>query len=266
MILDYNNKRYGINPDKFYDLSIPLNFNEKQLRVHDIPEASVHSLEVGTENGGSYNWSVYILAPHSHCTHSESVNHIASNGPTINEIKLSQFIPATLITVTPTKNSKLKESYNPELDQTDIVITQQILKDKLNSTQQQFHNALIIRTTPNNPEKIFQDYQKSNVPFFTNEAIKYLNSLNIQHILIDLPSLDRMQDTGTLSNHHLFWNVPLKSRAISESSHTQKSITELIYVPDDIPDGNYFLNLQIANISGDASPCRPLLFPIHLED
>jgi len=38
------------------------------------------------------------------------------------------------------------------------------------------------------------------------------------------------------------------------------TITELIYVPNEIDDGPYLLNLQIAPFTSDASPSRPLLF------
>jgi len=36
-------------------------------------------------------------------------------------------------------------------------------------------------------------------------------------------------------------------------------MTELINVPDDVPDGRYLLNLQIAPFEADAAPSRPVL-------
>ena len=46
-------------------------------------------------------------------------------------------------------------------------------------------------------------------------------------------------------------------------------MTELIYVPEEIPDGRYLLNLQIADFTSDAAPSRPVLFRLdelsHLE-
>jgi hypothetical protein len=36
----------------------------------------------------------------------------------------------------------------------------------------------------------------------------------------------------------------------------------MIYVPDEISDGEYLLNLQIAPFVSDASPSRPVLFKI----
>jgi hypothetical protein len=38
------------------------------------------------------------------------------------------------------------------------------------------------------------------------------------------------------------------------------TITELAFVPDDVKDGLYLLNLQVAPFDNDAAPSRPLLF------
>ena len=77
----------------------------------------------------------------------------------------------------------------------------------------------------------------------------------VQHLLIDLPSVDREEDGGALAAHHLFWNVPA-------DPNFKKTITELVYVPNEIPDGNYLLNLQVSNFANDAAPSRPMLFDL----
>jgi hypothetical protein len=40
------------------------------------------------------------------------------------------------------------------------------------------------------------------------------------------------------------------------------TITEMIYVPDEVLDGSYVLNLQIASFENDASPSKPILYQI----
>jgi hypothetical protein len=40
----------------------------------------------------------------------------------------------------------------------------------------------------------------------------------------------------------------------------EATITEMIYVPDNVADGSYLLNLQIA--SNDASPSKPVLYSV----
>jgi len=46
---------------------------------------------------------------------------------------------------------------------------------------------------------------------------------------------------------------------VNEQSRIDSTITELIYVPNEVLDGAYLLNLQIAPFESDASPSRPLL-------
>ena len=36
----------------------------------------------------------------------------------------------------------------------------------------------------------------------------------------------------------------------------------MIYVPNDIDDGMYLLNLQIASFENDASPSKPVLYRV----
>jgi hypothetical protein len=38
------------------------------------------------------------------------------------------------------------------------------------------------------------------------------------------------------------------------------TITELIYVSEEVTDGLYVLNLQVPNLRTDAVPSRPILF------
>ena len=73
---------------------------------------------------------------------------------------------------------------------------------------------------------------------------------------------DRMYDDGLLTNHHLFWNIPEGTHRLTADCHTGKTITEMIFVPDEITDGRYVLNLQIAPFCSDAAPSRPILFAI----
>jgi len=77
--------------------------------------------------------------------------------------------------------------------------------------------------------------------------------LGVKHLLVDIPSVDKEIDGGTLAFHHAFWNVP-------EQPITNRTITELIYVPNEVEDGHYILELQVSNFDNDAAPSRPLLY------
>ena len=118
--------------------------------------------------------------------------------------------------------------------------------------------ALIIRTKPNDHSKVQRQYSGTNFPYLTLGAMQRIVDAGAQHLLIDLPSVDREEDGGALAAHHLFWNVPAEP-------NFQKTITELIYVPNEIADGMYVLNLQVSNFANDAAPSRPMLFDLEEE-
>ena len=47
-----------------------------------------------------------------------------------------------------------------------------------------------------------------------------------------------------------------------EAGRDECTITELIYVPNEIKDGLYLLQIQIASLEIDASPSKPVLYEI----
>jgi hypothetical protein len=42
----------------------------------------------------------------------------------------------------------------------------------------------------------------------------------------------------------------------------RRSVTELVYVPNDLQDGHYWLQLELAPVCSDATPSRPVLYPL----
>ncbi|MDT8325132.1 MAG: cyclase family protein, partial [Bacteroidota bacterium] len=78
-------------------------------------------------------------------------------------------------------------------------------------------------------------------------------------------SLDRARDEGRLSAHHLFWEVEQGSHRVDAAEHSMRTVTEMIYVPNHLPDGRYFLDIQLAPFVADAAPSRPILFSIDTE-
>ena len=96
--------------------------------------------------------------------------------------------------------------------------------------------------------------------FFTIEAMSYIVEMGIKHLLVDMPSVDRLFDDGVLSAHNIFWET--KSKKLNLNS-LNKTITEMIFVADNIKDGKYLLNLQFAPFIADAAPSRPILYKIN---
>lgn len=115
--------------------------------------------------------------------------------------------------------------------------------------------ALIIRTISNSSVKLVTQYSSTNPPYISKEAIEYILSLGYEHLLLDLPSVDKEVDGGVLAAHHAFWEYP-------NNTQSQRTITEMIYVPNEVLDGTYILNLQIASFENDASPSKPVLYAV----
>jgi arylformamidase len=67
----------------------------------------------------------------------------------------------------------------------------------------------------------------------------------VQHLIIDLPSVNREQDEGKLSAHHIFWQYLTATR-------TAATISEMAFINDLIIDVYYFVNLQVMPIQLDA--------------
>jgi hypothetical protein len=80
-------------------------------------------------------------------------------------------------------------------------------------------------------------------------------------LLIDVPSVDKEHDEGKLLAHKAFWNVK-NINELNEDARMNSTITEMIYVHNEIVDGSYILNLQIASFENDASPSKPILYQL----
>jgi hypothetical protein len=83
----------------------------------------------------------------------------------------------------------------------------------------------------------------------------------VEHLLLDLPSVDRLNDDGHLTAHHIFWNVPEHESVATKDSWLQKTITEMVTIESKLNDGLYLLNLQCAPFVSDAAPSRAVIYP-----
>lgn len=259
------NTQYDFDLEHPLDISIPMGFDSLHPVCWSAPKAIATTYVIDkfvgdTRQGGSCNVREYRLIPHCQGTHTECIGHISHQAICINSLFKNTLIPTTLITVKPESALETQDSYFPEKDDTDFLITKKLLVKQLESVKSDFLTGLVIRTLPNLETKKQRNYLRKSFPFFSIEAMQYLVSLNIKHLLVDMPSVDRKYDGGYLSIHRLFWNVPLHQHDIDPTTASSKTITEMIYVRDWIEDGSYLLNLQIPPLMTDAAPSRPLLY------
>jgi len=233
------------------DLSIPLKFGGLQPNAFGVGAAAVQTLG-DTRDGASVNFEQYTFIPHCNGTHTECVGHMTEGGLAVRDCLKELGMSAFLVSVEPEK-----------VESGDAVIS----KDALSGAGVQppaiagGSDSLIVRTLPNDDSKLSRAYDGENIPpYFTAEAMRYVVECGFTHLLVDLPSIDRIFDQGKLENHRIFWNVEPGSRAIGPQTRLHSTVTELIYVQNEIADGEYLLNLQIAPFEADAAPSRPVLF------
>lgn len=260
-------KSYEIDSDSGIDISIPLNFHGEQPNAYGVEKAQAESYVSGkfvgdTRKGGGCNFEKISFIPHCNGTHTECIGHISLERVFINETLKDILIPSTLITVTPMNALETKDSYSPGKNNDDMIITKDVLSHALINSDKNFLKGLMIRTLPNDNSKMSRDYLKDVPPYFSLEAMEYIFSLDVVHLLVDIPSVDRAYDEGKLSAHHIFWSMKQGSHDVDKKNHSLNTITEMIYVPENIKDGKYLLNLQIASFMSDASPSRPIIFEI----
>jgi len=243
-ISDARGKKRKVDFSKPMDISIPLRAGAENVNAFYMPPVKIQPFRAGefvgdVNQGGSCNVMDIFFNPHGNGTHTECVGHISKERYTINQCLQTFFFFAKLISVKPVREDG------------DLLIRREQLE---NALPEEKPEALIIRTIPNGTEKLNFQYSGTNPAYLHAEAALFLRESGIKHLLLDLPSVDREDDGGKLMAHHAFWNYPSATRL-------DATITELIFVPDEIPDGNYFLNIQIASFENDASPGKPVLYP-----
>lgn len=254
------------------DISIPLDFDGDQPSFFGAPRAAREHLRAGdwvgdTRQGGSCNVGVYRITPHCNGTHTECIGHIVNDPVTVPQVLPGGLIPATLVTVAPVACAHTEETTVPAPGPAHRMITAaaltQALADAGSAAHAILRTALIIRTTPNPASKRAQAYDPGAAPpFLSLEAARLLVALGTEHVLVDTPSLDRMDDEGHLSAHHVFFGLPPGARDAALAQRARCTVTEMIYVPDAVPDGTYLLDLQVPPFLTDAAPTRPMIYPM----
>ena len=257
---------YRVDFGEHTDLSIPLDFHGEQPAAFGIPAAHAAPLRAGdfvgaVAQGGSANCYTVTMTPHGNGTHTESIGHVLRELVPIGPELTDTFIPATLLSVDLQRLGACGESYPDGGDEDDFVITQAELAGALAraGNDPTWLRALIVRTRPNPEGKRHANYSGHNPAYLTREAMAFVRTLQVEHLLVDVPSVDREEDHGALANHRIFWDLE-PGQTEDTGAVRGRTITELIFAPDALTDGTYLLNLQVPDFLLDAAPSRPRLF------
>ena len=240
--------RFYLNTREYIDTSCPIDISiEMSSQLPGLRAWGQGSPEIepvcneqfigSVRRGGVVNFNNIRFNPHAHLTHTECCGHITHDFFSVNDVLKTFFFEAQLITIEPQGSN-------------DKVVT-------LNQLKQipiyEGVKAIVIRTLPNNNDKLTANYTNTNPPFLENGIADFLIDKGVEHLLVDLPSVDQERDEGVLAFHHAFWNVPHFPDMV-------RTITEFVYIPNHILDGQYILELQVSPIRNDASPSRPVLY------
>ncbi len=241
MVLTYANKQF----DLLKPLDISLHMKEgDQVNCYYAPPFTAAPVVMGSfigdiAQGGVVNYKNVQLNPHGNGTHTECIAHVTSSNRHMGDLLTRYHFLARVVSVTP--------ELQADGDRIIPLSAFEALEEGI--------EAVVIRTLPNEAAKRTRQYSGTNPPYLDPEAAAFFRDKGVEHVLIDLPSLDREVDGGKLSAHRAFWDLPERPRE-------QCTITELIYVPDTVKDGIYLLNLQVMAMELDAAPSRPVLYPL----
>ena len=244
-VIEYNSRKITVDISHPIDISIPIDISKKNVNAWytggpKISAETQQGYEISVANGAVVNYNNITFNPHSHITHTECVGHITKEIHSVNK-NLKYFIfLAEVVTIAPLFHNG------------DFLIGVKQLRTALGNKKR---DAVVIRTLPNLDDKKSMDYSNTNPTYLSEKAAIYLREKGIKHLLIDLPSVDKEKDEGRLLSHNAFWNTAGDVRM-------DATITELIYVPNAVEDGEYLLNLMIAPFENDATPSKPVLYKI----
>ncbi len=252
MTCEIEGKKYRFETNHPIDISIPLRFGGEQPNAFYLPRATAQVAEGGdfvgdTRQGGSVNCETVTLNPHGNGTHTECIGHLSNQRVAVRDVLRDALIPSLLLTVS------LNEAEGGR------AITETALKKALGGAAVFAGcQGLIIRTLPNDPAKHTEEYSGAKPAYVAQDAMTVIREMGIDHLVLDIPSADR-EDDPNVRSHRIFWGYP-DSSVDPDAAVMGRTITEMAFVEDGVPDGLYMMTIQIPPFMLDAAPSRPLLF------
>lgn len=241
-------------------LALELNFEGSQPRHFGAPCASSTPFRSGAFNGevvrgASCNCRSITLIPHCNGTHTEGVGHLTLTGIPLHRYVPPGPIPALLLTVELTTAPDGEEDSDPSPRDGDELLTRAALLRAWPASLPFAPLALLLRTAGGS-------HGATVAPYLTRQAVTEVVARGIEHLVLDLPSVDRSEDDGRLTAHRIFFGLPPGSVQREEAGRPLCTITELATFPDGLRDGPCALQLQLPAFTGDAVPSRPLHLPL----
>jgi arylformamidase len=260
---------FVVDVDRRVDLSLPIRFGEKDSRAFFLPAASSSAVEAGgfvgdVRRGGSCNCESHTLTPHADGTHTEGPGHLlAARVPVQAPVPVQL---AVLVRVQPRLLDDSVDDVSGNHRHDDRVVDAALLHGALERVGDTAGATALVVATATGFDVRARRYSGTNPPYLTVDAALLVRERGFQHLLVDLPSIDREDDGGLLATHRAFFDLPAGSLAAVTLplpvDVAARTVTELCVVDDDVAEGRYALFLQVAPIEADAAPSRPMLAPL----
>lgn len=241
--IHHANKDFKVNTDQAVDITLGINKSDNVNCYYlDGPSFSYFESEAFSGNlskGGSVNCEQMTFYAHASGTHTECALHVANVDFDMRHLDFDPLQIAVLISVNPSEVGP------------DKVID---AKSFIGISNPNAAKVLLVRTLPNSEAKTIANYSGTNPVYFDPELLLQIKSLGFEHLICDIPSIDKESDEGKLLAHKN-WFLD-NGKAI-----IKRSITELAYMPDTLIDGLCAVQMQVPKIQSDAVPSRIIVYP-----
>ncbi len=258
-------RRWQVAVDAPIELAVALDFEGHQANAFGLEDARREAVEAGDfvgdrRRGGSVNCERLTMIPHANGTHTEGVGHISKERVWVADMAPAPLYLAALLTVRCERLGDIGESYGGKSEDSDWVVSARGLASVMEDMDPSpAIDAVILRVEAPSFEAGGR-YGDQNPPYLSDEAVGWLRRRGIEHLLVELPSVDRGDDGGALASHHAFFGHR-RGEAVREASRG-RTITEMIAVPDAVEDGLYGLSLRFGRIQSDAAASRPVIYGV----
>jgi kynurenine formamidase len=212
--------------------------------------------------GASCNCATIELTPHCNGTHTESVAHLVDEPLDVCDLAPLGLMPALVVSLDPQAASATDEDSDPPPQPGDRLLTRAALRAAWPALLPFAPRALVLRARRGADAGVDDDpgNDPAGAPYLSRQLVADLVDRGIEHLVVELPSIDRAHDEGRLCGHRLFFGLPPGSTRLAEATRRGCTVTEYASIPAALADGPCALQLTLPRLAGDAVPSRPLAF------
>ena len=227
-------------------LALPLRPDDSSVRAWGVDPVRVAPVRRGewvgrVREGAPVNFSDVTINPHGNGTHTETVGHIAADWEA--NTVLGLLSPGLFVGILHDATLNVAADGGRVVD----------LSGLRQNPPPRGVTGLIVRAC--GPGADDADFSGGDPPYFDAADLAWLAEIGVEHLVTDLPSVDRERDGGALAGHHAYWRYPDRPRRCA-------TITELARLNQPLAPGLYLIGLHALPLAADASPSHPVVYEL----